>query len=305
VAHHSFDEQLFGAGPVVSSNGSTTPSHQSDTPVTPKYVVTYQIDPDNMVYGSGSKGYRQGETTAAVGSRCDADAAALGISTAQREISPDFVWSYELGSKNRLWGGRLQLDSSVYWINWKNIQSSLTLPDCNVPTVANLGDATSKGIDVALNILATEKLQFTLSMGYADAKYTSTTTGSGGAIIRSSGQPLDIPPWQAAASAQYNFSAFGRKAYARLNDQVQSHDSTPLDYASAATDPTVPRTPSYNVLGARLGTYIGGWDVSLYGTNLGNEHPELTRYRDTLTTFNYRGQTLTPLTVGITGVFRY
>lgn len=305
VAHHAFNEMTFAAGPVVSTNGSYTPSSQSNTPVTPKYVISYQINQDNMVYGSAAKGYRQGLTTPAVGSRCAGDAAALGISTGEREITPDFVWSYELGSKNRLLDGRLQLDSSVYYINWKDIQSNLTLPDCQVPTTFNGGSAVSKGFDFGISVLATDHLELTVNGGYADAKYTSTTAGAGGNVIRSSGQPLDIPPWQGAFSGQYDFVAFDQKSYFRLTDQVQSHDSTALDTASAATDPNIPRAPSFNNLGARLGTTINGWDVSLYGDNLGNAHPEYSRYHDQPISPNYRGITVRPRTIGITGVYRY
>ena len=306
VAHHTFDELTFGAGPVVSSNGAYTPSSQNDTPVTPKYVISYQLDKDNMVYGSAAKGYRQGFTTPAIGSRCQQDADALGISTSQREIKPDFVWSYELGSKNRLGGGRVQLDSSLYYINWRQIQSNLTLPDCQVPTTFNSsGGAVSKGFDFGISVLATDHLEFTLTGGYADARYTSDTKGGNNNIIRSSGQPLDIPPWQGSFSGQYDFVAFEHKSYLRLTDQVQSHDSTELDPHSAATDPNIPRAPSSNNLGARLGTTLNGWDISLYGDNLTNEHPEYSRYHDQPSSPNYRGITIRPRTIGITGVYRY
>ena len=305
VAHHTYDQLEFAAGPLIGSNGYYIDTHQGDTPVTPKYGISYQLNPDNMVYASAAKGYRQGFTTPAVGSFCDADAAALGISPNERAIKPDFVWSYELGSKNRLWGGRLQVDFSAYWIDWKNIQSGFTLPTCTVPTVANLGDAVSKGIDFSVDMLVTEHLQFTLAAGYADAKYTSTTEGAHDAVIRSSGQPLPIPPWQANASLQYDFTFADHKAYARLLNQVQSHISTPLDFASSATDPNIPRPPAFDDLGARFGMSFGGWDISLYGDNLGNEHPELTRGHNGLTGLAYTASTLRPLTVGLTGVFRY
>jgi iron complex outermembrane receptor protein len=305
VAHHSYQQHEFAAGPLLASNGYFIDTHQADTPVTPKYGVSYQINPDNMVYASAAKGYRQGFTTPAVGAFCNADAQALGISPDERAIKPDFVWSYELGNKSRLWGGRLQVDVSAYWINWKNIQSGFTLPTCTVPTVANLGDAVSKGIDFTIDMLLTEQLQFTLAAGYADAKYTTTTEGAHNAVVRSSGQPLPIPPWQANASLQYDFTVGEHKAYARLLNQVQSHISTPLDYASAATDPAIPRPPAFDDLGARIGMSFGGWDVSLYGDNLANEHPQLTLGHNGLHGLAYTSSTLRPLTIGITGVFHY
>ena len=312
VAHHQYDNTQFSAGPVVGTNvGINSVSSQSDTPVTPKFGVSYQADQNNMVYASAGKGYRQGSTAGAAPINCKPDLDSLGLTTDPRTIQPDFVWSYEVGSKNRLAGGRLQLDSSVYEITWKNIQSGLTLPICNVPITANLGNATSKGVDALANFLATDNLSLGFSVAYADAKFTTTTYGALNTttgvrpVIRSAGQPLSIVPWKLTVSAQYDFQLFKRGSYLRLDDQYSSHDNTPLDLASASTDPTIPRTPAYNLLSARLGMRFGGWDVSLYGTNLLDAHPELQRYRDTTTTFLYRGLTLTPTTVGVTGVYRY
>jgi len=306
VAHHKYDNTQFGAGPVVGTNdGITSVSSQSDTPVTPKFVISYQADPNNLFYGSAAKGYRQGSTAGQAPINCKPDLDALGLTTDARTIQPDYVWSYEVGSKNRLLGGRLQLDSSLYEINWKNIQSGLILPICNVPITANFGDARSRGFDTQANLLATDRLSLMLSVGYADAKFTTTTYGAGGKVIRSEGQPLSVAPWKISASAQYDFEMFEHGAYVRFDDQYSSHDHTELDLASASTDPTIPRTPAYNLLSGRLGVRFGGWDVSVYGTNILNQHPELSRYRDTSNTFLYRGFTLTPLTVGFTGIFRY
>jgi iron complex outermembrane recepter protein len=306
VAHHKYDNTQFGAGPVVGTNvGITSVSSQADTPVTPKFVISYQANSDTLLYSSAAKGYRQGSTAGQAPINCKPDLDALGLTTDARIIQPDYVWSYEVGAKNRVLGGRLQLDSSIYQINWKNIQSGLTLPLCNVPITANFGDARSRGVDTQANLLATDHLSLMLSISYADAKFTTTTYGADDKVIRSAGQPLSIVPWKVSTSAQYDFAMFQHGAYIRFDDQYSSHDNTPLDLASAATDPTIPRTPSYNLLSGRLGMRFGGWDVSMYGTNLMNQHPELSRYRDTTNTFLYRGLTLTPLTVGFNGIFRY
>jgi hypothetical protein len=63
---------------------------------------------------------------------CGPDLATFGYVDAQAQSTQpskygsDNVWSYELGSKNRLLDGRLVLDGSVYLVKWKN-------PDPRVP----------------------------------------------------------------------------------------------------------------------------------------------------------------------------
>ena len=48
-----------------------------------------------------------------------------GIDTTPTAYTPDSLWSYELGAKDSLFGGRLSLDSSVYALKWKSIQQSV------------------------------------------------------------------------------------------------------------------------------------------------------------------------------------
>jgi iron complex outermembrane recepter protein len=304
-ADNQYESWSFGAGPVLSTNGRITTSEQEDKPVTPKFGVSYQANEDNLLYATTSKGYRQGSTTGPAGSRCLPDLQALGLGLEPRTIKPDYVWSYEVGGKSRLLDGHLQLDGSVYQIDWKDIQSGFFLPSCNNPTTANFGTARSRGVDLQLSALVAEALTLGLSVGYNDSEYVSTTYGAGNAIMRSKGEPLPIAPWQLAASGQYDFDLFGQNAYFRADYQYASHNSHPLDLASAAVDPTLPRPPSSTNVDLRAGMRINGFDVSVFGTNLLNDNPEYSRYRDTPATTNYRGVSVRPLTFGVTIAYRY
>jgi len=305
VASNKYSDNSFSAGPVMSTTGTTSTSSQSDKPVTPKFGVTYQADDENMYYFSAAKGYRQGGTTGDPGTRCGPDLAALGIPLGKREIRPDYVWSYEVGAKKRMFDGRVQMDGSIYRIDWKDIQSGFTLPTCNVPTSANLGEARSEGFDLAVNAVVTDGLTLGLNVGYTNARYTTATTGAGGKVVRSKGEPLGVAPWTVAFSAQYDFVVLEQDAYARLDYQYASHNDKALDLASAATDPTIPRMPESTNLDLRAGVKLKGFDISIFGTNLTNDHPQYGRYRDNLTTFNYRGVTVRPRTVGVTATYRY
>jgi iron complex outermembrane receptor protein len=305
VSNNKYSNVNFGAGPVLRSLGSTTETKVSDTPITPKFGVSWQVDERNMLYATAAKGYRQGLTTAAVPVTCNGDLTALGLSGAPRSITPDTVWSYEVGTKNRIANGLLNVDASAYRIDWRNIQSSITLPSCNIPTLANLGEARSEGFDIQLTARPTDGLTLSTAIGYNNARFTTATTGTGGRVIRSKGEPLPTPPWTITLSGQYDFELGSAEGYARADYQYASFDDHPLDLASAATDPTIMRAPASNNLDLRIGARLeNGVDVSLFANNMLDQHPAYARFRDTLVSFNYRAQTVAPRTVGVTVSFR-
>src|SRR5258708_33221889 len=65
-------------------NGGLTvvPGNESETPVIPKYGVSYQINPDNLVYVTAAKGFRTGGANSPSPARCDADPSSLRYTSA-------------------------------------------------------------------------------------------------------------------------------------------------------------------------------------------------------------------------------
>lgn len=305
VSRNEYENLSFGAGPVLGGE-STSTADSTETPVTPKFGVSFQINDDNMVYASVAKGYRQGSALGPISNACQGDATALGLSLGARSLEPDEVWSYELGSKNRLMDGRMSLDSSVYRIDWSKIQSSLFLPTCNVPVTANFGDARSQGFDITANFAATDSMTVGVAVGYSDAEYTTDTRGSTGVIIRPEGEPLPIAPWTVSFSGEQTFNVMEQDAYFRTDFQWRSKDDTPIRTDVAAVDPTIPRNPESTNLDLRTGVRLtNGVDVSIFATNALNDTPMYSRNRDSLTTFNYRAVTVRPRTFGLTATYRF
>ena len=306
VSRNEYENLSVGDGPVLGGHSESTVD-STETPVTPKFGVSYQVNDDNMVYASAAKGYRQGSAVGPINNACQADAIALGLPLTARSIEPDEVWSYELGSKNRLASGRVSLDTSIYRIDWSKIQSGLFLPSCNVPTTANVGDARSQGFDFTANFMATDSTTVGLSVGYSDAEYTTATVGSTGAVIRAKGEPLPVAPWTVSFSGEQVFDLFSQEGYFRADYQhrTKNHKAVRTDFPNAV-DPTIPRAPESKNLDLRTGVRLdNGFDVSLFVTNVTNNTPMYSRNRDSLTTFNYRAVTVRPRTVGLTATYRF
>jgi outer membrane receptor protein involved in Fe transport len=301
-SHNKFDDIDTMAGPVVSSaDGFTVTTSVKDKPVTPKFGLSYAPNANNTLYLTVSKGYRQGFFAPQVATRCQADLDALGVSGAPREIGSDSVWNYEVGSKNRLAGDRVQIDASIFRIDWTDIQSSFSLP-CGNTWRGNLGKARSQGFDLSFAARIAGHFTLDLAAGFADAKYTETIRGSGGQVLRADGDRLPVARWNVAASAEYDFIAWGRDGYARLDHKYTS--SRPV----TDTDPLVPEDPAWSQVDMRIGMKFGSVDLSVFGTNLTEAHPEFNRNRpmsDPPPADLWRGITIRPRTFGATLVYRY
>lgn len=301
----TFNLDNFVAGPLYASDGIDVSLKTKNKPLTPKFGLSFQADRNNLFYANASKGVRGGGVAEAAGIRCINDGIAIGFDPmVLRRIKPDSLWTYEVGSKNTLAGGRLSIDASAYHTDWNNLQSTLTLPECQVHTVFNFGSAKIDGFDLAVSARPVDGLTLTASASYINARYTSQLKNAGGEVIRRKGEPLDVAPWSMHLSGQYEFPVAGNEGYLRGDFTYSSHDDTPLDVTSPLVDPGIPRTPSSSQLDLRAGVRFDQIDVSLFATNVLNAHPFLGQIHSTLADPNLRSVTFRPRTIGLTATFR-
>ncbi len=308
-------------GPV--NNGTSVGGGSaSATPVTPKLGLSFQADRDTLYYGSVSKGYRPGGGNSHVPPSCSLDLGNIGLYAAPNQYGPDSTWSYELGTKQRAAGGRLQVDASVFYIDWRDVQWYYFLPNCGYGITFNLGHASSTGFDVDLNARLTDHLLGSLSVGYTDAKFLKTVIqGTQPTPVVFNGQTLGQAPWTVYASLEYQFDVGALPGfYARLIDDFKSANKGPFLYQfpdSAVADPDLHPGPSRNQLDLRIGRLWHGIDVSLFVRNVLDAHPAIVNPQAThyvgydfnsgdpvgSPIFSY--STLTPRTLGITGIYHF
>ena len=238
------------------------------TGFTPKYGLSYNIAPDVMAYAIASKGFREGGAFAPVpASRCAADLAQLGLSSAPTQYKPDTLWNYELGAKTQWLEHRLTVNGDIYDIKWKQVQQPVNLLDCGFSFTGNFGTASSKGAELEIQYEPVASLRLSAASAFNEAKLTSTVTGTNGVA----GQPLlNAPKWTGTASSEYRRSiAANTTLVARLDFNTSSRaynsfDPTSLNYVQAG----------YSLLNARLSALFGAWDVALFATNALNKHAE-------------------------------
>ncbi len=300
----------FGGGALVATTSSA-----KATPVTPKFALDYQADRNNLYYVSAAKGYRIGGGDAPVPlPECSADVARVGLTGTPTTYNSDSLWSYEVGAKNRLFGGRMSLDSSAYYIDWSNIQQQVFLPNCDFKYVANLGSLNSEGFDVQAQYELTRALTLGVAVGYNDEHYSNNVypgatreTGPNSVIV-SKNDTIDNPPWDVTATSHYNFTLpGGRPAYFDADYVFRSRNSGTIassDPNSLSYDPQLPRMSEQNVVDLRLGVKFKRFDLSLFSTNVTNSQALTFSLHDSLTSPLFKDVGIRPRVVGLTLVYR-
>ena len=311
---------LATPGPVLPPSYSTNALSSSERSVTPKFGVSYQLDNNNLLYASAAKGFRPAGASQKVPITCNQDLVNFGyVDSAGNPKEPltyasDSVWSYELGSKNKLFDDRLVIDASVYHIKWSNIQTPVFLTNCAEQFVANFSNATSQGFDASFQVSPLRGLALMTTLGYNRARFGADGISPGGVeVVRNGGVvPGSPPPWVYSLSGQYDFRIpDGTRMYIRADWYGNSRQNR-----VGQTDPNAPNynpdlqpVAAYSQLNGRLGVDLFGADVSLFVNNLANAHPDLALANNSALTglkpWLWTDQTVRPRTIGILATYHF
>jgi iron complex outermembrane recepter protein len=268
------------------------------TPNTPKAGLSFQADSNNLFYVSWAKGFRVGGGNAPLPTTCD------------QTVPPyesDSDTSYEIGAKNQFFDRRLQIDTSVFRVNWRNIQQ-LVVATCGVAYTANSGNAVSKGFDVALQGVVTDKLRINIDFGYVDARYTDNVDANNGTPLVQAGDTIGLTPqvnspWDVNASANYDIPLSSNdKLWVRGEYQYHSRNPGPfatLIPGSPNYEPLITPDPPTHLVNARLGYTRDKLDVTLFCNNLFNSLPLLGAFQLPATSDLVTYNTFRPRTIGL------
>ena len=135
--------------------------------VSPQFAASYRLQPTTMVYGTVSRGFKAGGFNPAspIGSEA---------------YSEEHTWNVEGGVKTVWSGGRVMTNASVFTIDWADLQ--LNLPNPQVPGqfyIANVGSATSSGVEFEVNARVHPSVDVFTSVGYTHARFGSGSISSG------------------------------------------------------------------------------------------------------------------------------
>jgi outer membrane receptor protein involved in Fe transport len=262
---------------------------------TPKAVISYEME-KTMVYASAAEGFRDGGINRPVPvPLCSADLASLGLTQAPPAYKSDSLWSYELGAKSHALADAVSLSGSLFDIRWNNIQTDIILPTCTFDIKDNIGSAENRGAELELAASVTPDLKLSVGGNFTDARITQPVTILG--VERGDHVP-GVPRYQFSSAVDYGYPMIA-EAKGRLNLNAQWVG--PSQGTIFHSDPDFSR-PAYFVMGGSAGMQWQRFDVTLFVTNLLDQHKVIQRPNIALVEY---GVTVRPRTVGLSGNYSF
>ena len=247
-----------------------TDKRVTDNGETHRISLQYQFDPDVMVYGTYSTGFRPGGNNR--------------LPTAAPFVA-DTLTNFEIGWKTT-WAHKLRFNGAVFYDKWKDAQTSVQ-GQYGITSIVNAGDAKSEGIEAELNWQATEHLNISAAGTVLFKNETTTvfcqpdrTTGlvpatcSGAGVGSPAGTQMPgIPRNKANATARYQFEMGQFNSFVQGSVVYQSGTT----YSLEDTRLIVPETPAFTTFNLSAGVGQNSWTLQAYIDNVFDKRGEVGR----------------------------
>lgn len=227
--------------------------------LTPKIGLDYRVNEDVMIYVSASKGFKSG----GFDGRSNDD---FGATPYDEET----LWSYELGLKSQLLEQRLQLNATLFFNDYDDLQLSSFTADQNGTFQAlftNAGKAETYGMELEMSALLTEAFSMELNLGYLHAEYKEYI-GPNGVDISSARELTNSPEWTGRIALRYD-RPLANGARISFGTDLSYRDKT---YPTVSSSEILAQD-GYSLWNANV-QYISAnehWEVLLSGKNLSDK----------------------------------
>jgi iron complex outermembrane receptor protein len=237
--------------PIVPDTSATV----SFRAISPKTTVAYHMTDANTLFASYSRGFRAGGMTQ------------LGSDPSQPPLypyDPEFSNNIEIGSKNVMYGNKLSINVSFFYVKVNDAQvPTLVLPDA-ITITKNAGKLTSKGMDLHISATPVKDLQIEYNLGLNDATYDELKVPQNGEEVDMGGKrQIFTPNVTSMAALQYGYQIGKARLVARGEWMLLGKQYFDLGNTISQS--------SYNVFNTRIGVVVGKYEVMFWGRNLGDE----------------------------------
>jgi iron complex outermembrane receptor protein len=232
--------------------------HATFNRFTPHFGLNYKASEDLLVYGSFSRGFKQG----GFNGRPLANAGEV------TQYAPETLDTYEAGVKAQWLDGALTTNLALFHSIYNDIQ--LTVNQTPTNFVANAAKGKIDGFELETVMRPARWFTFNAAVGYLDTRYTAVGQGLGPTQILPitlASHFVKAPKWTVTTGAEvsHEFADGGKMA---LRADLSSYSRIYHDVANSplATD------DGYSLLNARLSYTLPGQAIqlSVFGTNLTN-----------------------------------
>ncbi|MBC7623546.1 MAG: TonB-dependent receptor [Aeromicrobium sp.] len=236
-----------------------------------KFNTAYQVNSDLLTYFTASQGFRRGGTNGFK------NFAGKTLANNSRQFDPDNTNNYELGIKGYFFDKQLFVQSNLFRIDWKNVQTYRSQDVENgfpINGSVNAGDARSEGWETAFRWRIARNWQLNYSGALTEAEWSSTKTHclySDNTTCRTwskGGRLGGTPKWKHVYGGRYNTTTDGGM-YLWAGVNARYVGKVQVDRADSPTS-TVLERPAYTVYNLNGGFSVGDWDVSGWISNPNN-----------------------------------
>lgn len=261
--YHQRSSTFAGAVGGINPARTRVSGSTSESGLSGRAGLQYDIADDVMLYGTYSRGYKGPAYNAFFNMGTTADFAL------EKEVSD----SFELGLKSLLLDGRMRLNVALFDTTFEGYQSNY--PDLVAGVVVtrfiNAGDVSTKGMEVDLEAQVTDAFSLLAAVAYTDATVDKFKCPAGATPAQCnipSGTQLPFAPeWKMNLGANYGIDLGAMRLDLGLDYTYQ--DDTQYDLTVATTS----IQPSWDIINATvaLSGGDGAWRVALVGRNLADE----------------------------------
>ena len=222
---------------------------------------------NEMFYASYSQGFCSGFAQQAI---------VTAVAPSFPPVQPDKLTNYELGSKGRLFNGRLSLDASVYYMKWEHIQQTIGIivPPSTAYIVVDLNgkSASGAGVDFAVTARPIDPLTLGLSLSWNGLHEDYPVYSSGETLFPAGSRIDSSPEYTADATAEYNFP-LGSNGWTGGVGFVGRYTAEQTSTATRTSSP-VPVVAESNVIATANVNFIVSspdhWRWMIYCDNVGH-----------------------------------
>jgi iron complex outermembrane receptor protein len=241
--------EFLSTRPSVLSFSFTSPEQASR--FTPKASLTWTPTNDFMAYALASKGFRFGGPNINPPDPKDPFPATF---------APDTLWNYEIGTRTDWLDRKLELDATVYYIDWKNIQVRLGTSS-GLAYATNFGGATNYGFESTLLWRPVGGLTVQGNLAYIDATLNQAVVS--GPTNEPAGATLPgASKWTAGTTVRYEWSSLPLQPAVQLSDQYISAAPSGFGFLKPVT------VGDYNLLDGRVMGRYNKLETTIFVNNI-------------------------------------
>ncbi len=230
----------------------TRSAARTETAFTPKFGIEYKPRRGLMFYATASKGFKSG---------------GFNIGDANNGFEPETLWSYEAGMKGTFADGRVRINTSGFYYDYKNLQVSKVVVAS--VTIENAAASVLYGAEAEITVVPVDGLKLEVSPTWLHSKYKNFVSDNPSLNPFSTGptgNPLvQAPEVSLNTAIEYEFAVGDGKL--SLRGEANWQDRI---YFTPFKEKAVSRDPNTKV-NAFIRYEIGNWNLSIYGRNLLNK----------------------------------